>query len=78
MLDSISRLGESFGRHLLILPDQLELNYIFLVFSPAMKKHTLYSIVQRAHKLEKRTHLDFLKMLADLNFLKDYGFITLY
>src|SRR5262249_31557432 len=28
MLESISRLGESFGRHLLILPDQQELNYV--------------------------------------------------
>ena len=78
MLDSIYRLGENFGRNLLILPDKQELNYIFLVFSHAMPKQTLYRIVQRAHQLEKRTRLDFLGMLADLNFLKDYGFITLY
>lgn len=71
MLESLQHIKESFGENVLILPDNQKENYIVLGFSKEITDNDLYKTVQRARLLEEKTHLNFLDMLADRNFLKD-------
>jgi spermidine synthase len=74
MIKCVRQLCESFGRHLLILPDHMG-NNIFIVFSPN-KDYKQEEILHNANELTKKTNLDFMKLLKGLNFLKGYGVVA--
>lgn len=75
LIDNFQKLCEIFGKDLLILPTK-GWNNIFLAFPTTMEKFPLYRVVQNARKLTEKTHVDYLEILANLNFLKDFGWIA--
>lgn len=74
--DCLQRASQSFGKNMIVLPGQTELNNIFLMFNREMKKTNLTELLQKASDLETLTHQAFPQMLADLNNLKGLEFFS--
>jgi spermidine synthase len=72
---SVGNLAHFFGQDLLILPIQESLNYILMAFKKPTPTDSLKVITHQAEKLTRKTGMDFVKTLSDLNHFQGHGFL---
>lgn len=73
ILNCIQQLSENFNRQLFILPDKRKTNYILMASNQNLKVTNIFKITQNARDLQQKTGLNFIQMIEDLNYFKDYG-----